>query len=237
LTVSLSPTSGYTGDTTAVSITLRNGIEDALNVERISVKFDWDPTTWSWGSMSLAAYGSDTNTRSQILASTPGDHLVRITVRGQAVGDLWAEDCTATRVMRITALPPPPSVLATANPTTGAAPLTVAFSATVSYGLEPFTYRWTFGDGSTASGPSVVHTYRSPGTYTIQLVVTDARDRSDSSTVTVTVTDAGAAGVLGFAASNPRGLLAIIIIVIAAAVGITIALTRHKRAPPPQPPG
>ena len=55
----------------------------------------------------------------------------------------------------------PPRPTPGANPTSGNAPLTVAFSSTGSVDLEgaPLTYLWTFGDGgnSTAANPS--HTY------------------------------------------------------------------------------
>ena len=34
-------------------------------------------------------------------------------------------------------------------------------------------YQWDFGDGSTATGPSVVHSYAKGGTYTVKLTVTD----------------------------------------------------------------
>ncbi len=33
------------------------------------------------------------------------------------------------------------------------------------------SYEWNFGDGSTAQGPRVSHTYAAPGTYTVQLIV------------------------------------------------------------------
>jgi hypothetical protein len=36
------------------------------------------------------------------------------------------------------------------------------------------TYSWTFGDGSTATGPASTHTYAEPGRYTCRLRVTDA---------------------------------------------------------------
>lgn len=41
-------------------------------------------------------------------------------------------------------------------------------------------FEWNLGDGSTASGPSVVHTYPRSGTYTIQLVVGDGCGKTDS---------------------------------------------------------
>ena len=49
------------------------------------------------------------------------------------------------------------------------------------------TYAWDFGDGSTASGPTVTHAYSSPLTYTVTLTLTDAFDRSTSATQSVTV--------------------------------------------------
>ncbi|MDQ3998440.1 MAG: PKD domain-containing protein [Gemmatimonadota bacterium] len=55
------------------------------------------------------------------------------------------------------------------------------------------TYEWDFGDGTTATGQSVMHAYgdnglTNPGTYTVRLIVTDARGgRSAPSTTTATV--------------------------------------------------
>ncbi len=85
------------------------------------------------------------------------------------------------------AIVPPPAVTATANPTVGTAPLTVSFTAATSGGLSPLTYAWTFGDGASASGASVSHTYSHSGPYIATIVVTDGRGRFDSASVTVTV--------------------------------------------------
>ena len=47
-------------------------------------------------------------------------------------------------------------------------------------------YQWSFGDGATASGISVTHTYKLPGTYTLTLAVTAPNGtRSISKTITV----------------------------------------------------
>jgi PKD repeat protein len=83
---------------------------------------------------------------------------------------------------------PPIAVSISAGPQTGSHPLDVAFSSSVTGGTQPYTYQWRFGDGTTASTPTVSHTYDLRGTYTVDLTVTDADSRSESATpVTITV--------------------------------------------------
>lgn len=41
-------------------------------------------------------------------------------------------------------------------------------------GIAPFTYDWDWGDGSTASGLGISHTYSAPGYYNICLTITDS---------------------------------------------------------------
>jgi PKD repeat protein len=43
-------------------------------------------------------------------------------------------------------------------------------------------YNWNFGDGSSDSGQSVSHAYRSAGTYTVELIVTTAEGLKDTAT-------------------------------------------------------
>jgi len=50
---------------------------------------------------------------------------------------------------------------------------------------------WTFGDGATASGATVQHTYSEAGTQTTTLTVTEAHGSTNSSEVTVSVAVAG----------------------------------------------
>lgn len=190
LGVGMSPLFGYAGDTVNVGVTITDNIADALNVLNIYVVFQWSPTTWDWGTMSIPGYGSATNTYSVQLPSAPADYTVSITVNGRAVGDFGSGTCgPRTGVFRVASVPPPPTVSASANPTTGTSPLTVAFAASVSNGLAPFGYAWSFGDGGTdSSGPTVGHSYASAGTYNAQVVVTDSRGRTASGGATVTVT-------------------------------------------------
>ncbi|KXK63623.1 PKD domain-containing protein [Micromonospora rosaria] len=83
----------------------------------------------------------------------------------------------------------PPTVTATATPTSGTAPLTVAFAGTATDPEDdtPFTYAWDFGDGGTADTLNAEHTYTAPGTFTATLTVTDKRGAKGYATVQVKV--------------------------------------------------
>jgi len=48
-------------------------------------------------------------------------------------------------------------------------------------------YQWDFGDGTKASGKSVIHTYNKPGEYSVQLVVTDDKGLKSRLTKTLKV--------------------------------------------------
>jgi len=55
-------------------------------------------------------------------------------------------------------------------------------------------YEWDFGDGSTASGESVTHSFGSAGDYTVTLTVTDDDGATDTNSTTVTVDSGGGGG-------------------------------------------
>ena len=82
----------------------------------------------------------------------------------------------------------PPAAVLEAVPDEGYAPLPVSFDASASYDPDggPITYEWDFGDGGTASGAEVVHTY-AQGAYTARLSVFDPDGLSDTATAVITV--------------------------------------------------
>jgi len=83
----------------------------------------------------------------------------------------------------------PPVANFTGNPTSGAAPLNVAFTDT-STG-SPTSWSWTFGDGGTSTAQNPSHQYAA-GTFTVSLTATNAYG-SDGETKTNYITATGAA--------------------------------------------
>ena len=86
----------------------------------------------------------------------------------------------------------PPEVTATATPTSGEAPLDVAFDSTATDAEgEALTYAWDFGvpgDGDTSTQADPTYTYTTPGNYTATVTVTDASGGKSSATAQVRVT-------------------------------------------------
>lgn len=63
----------------------------------------------------------------------------------------------------------------------------ITFSATVADRWSSSATTWSFGDGGTATGPSVDHTYTKPGTYQVTITAQDAVGNQSSANATVTV--------------------------------------------------
>jgi PKD repeat protein len=93
----------------------------------------------------------------------------------------------------------PPQASPAASPSSGEAPLTVAFDASGSSDPDgdELTYSWDFGDGSSGTGATVDHEYTQAGSYAARLTVSDGKGGSDEATVDVTVSPP-AGGVLSF---------------------------------------
>jgi PKD repeat protein len=84
----------------------------------------------------------------------------------------------------------PPVADFAANRTTGPSPLPVSFIDTSTN--APTIWLWDFGDGNSSDQQSPVHTYMSPGEYTVNLNVTNAAGSGfEAKEGYITVTDAG----------------------------------------------
>ncbi|MEU7696222.1 DUF1349 domain-containing protein [Microbispora sp. SCL1-1] len=83
-----------------------------------------------------------------------------------------------------------PTVTASANPTTGTAPLKVDFTATgTDPEGDPVTYKWDFGvDGAQqATTANASYTYTAPGNYTATVTVTDAKGAATTQQIAIKV--------------------------------------------------
>ncbi len=113
---------------------------------------------------------------------------------GALAHDIFA-NATTTYTATYQAAPNlPPTAAPAANPTTGTAPLAVAFTGSASTDPEglPLAYAWDFDgngtDDATTANPNF--TYTTAGTYVARLRVTDNVGQADSKTVTITVNPA-----------------------------------------------
>lgn len=98
---------------------------------------------------------------------------------------------TETTTAKISKPSPPPTPPPNKDPKADAGPnqkislgSSIHLSGAGSYDPDPdgkiVSYRWKFGDGTTATGPEVDHTYSEPGQYTVTLTVKDNEGAEDS---------------------------------------------------------
>jgi PKD repeat protein len=78
----------------------------------------------------------------------------------------------------------------------GEAPLRVALDAARTFDpdAQALTFAWKFGDGGTAAGARAEHVFAAPGTYEVELTVTDADGLTSTRVETVTVTAPASGG-------------------------------------------
>ena len=121
----------------------------------------------------------------------PGIYVVRLIVI-----DDRGEMSTERIMIEVTNPPPVASFsLSDDNPVTGA---TVTFDASGSYDPndEIKTYTWDFGDGTTATGREVTHSYDQAGDFAVSLTVTDRHGATSTDWRALSVQD-GRCGIGG----------------------------------------
>ncbi|MBN1599143.1 MAG: PKD domain-containing protein [Bacteroidales bacterium] len=82
-----------------------------------------------------------------------------------------------------------PFVSATALQYNGEAPFNVSFYSEISGGNAPISIMWKFGDGATSTMHDPHYTYTSPGTYIVEVTVTDVDGDTGICSLVITVND------------------------------------------------
>ena len=135
--------------------------------------------SWNFKDGSTASNANPTHT-----FSTAGTYAVELTVTDE-------HGLSDKETVTITVNEPSneaPVARASANPTSGTAPLEVSFngsSSTDDHGVT--SYSWNFKDGSSSNNTNPTHTFTDPGTYTVELTVSDENGLTNKDTVTITV--------------------------------------------------
>lgn len=127
------------------------------------------PTSWTWD------FGDGTSSTAQNPSKTyavPGTYTVTL-VASNAAGS------SSPFISTVTVAEAPDAFFSSTT-----ASLTASFTDTSV--KNPTSWSWDFGDGTTSSSQNPSHNYTSPGTYTVELTVSNAAG-SDTTTQNVTV--------------------------------------------------
>jgi PKD repeat protein len=113
---------------------------------------------------------------------------------GEYIAELTVTDnqgASTSNTLRVvaTAVNGSPVAVATANLSSGPAPLSVVYQAAGSYDPDDGIAQifWDFGDGGTYYGGTAYHTYSVPGNWLTTLTITDHSGASADDTLTITV--------------------------------------------------
>jgi M6 family metalloprotease-like protein len=150
------PTADFTGTPTSGYVPLDVQFTDTSS---------YSPTSWSW---TFGDGGTSTAQHPTHQYASVGTYDVSLTATNGGGSD------TETKPGYVTAapLPAPPVADFTGTPTSGPAPLTVAFTDQ-STGLVD-AWAWGFGDGAVADVQHPSHVYTAPGSYDVSLTTSNA---------------------------------------------------------------
>src|SRR5436309_2693887 len=122
--------------------------------------------SWSFGDGTTGTGSPVTHTY-----SSAGSYTAALTVK-----DSSSPQQTATSQMTVAVTSPPPPISAsfTLSPSSPSAGQPVSITASASGGTPPYSYTWSYGDGSTGTGLQSTHAYIRDGTYQVTLTVADS---------------------------------------------------------------
>jgi len=134
--------------------------------------------SWSFGDGSTGTGSPATHTY-----SSAGSYTVILTVKDSSSSPQTA----ASQITFAVTSPPPISASFTLSPSLPSAGQSVSFTAYASGGTSPYSYLWSYGDGSSGTGLQVTHTYNSDGTYQVTLTVADSQGNTSTGVKSVVV--------------------------------------------------
>ena len=191
-----------------------------------AVSLGLSPNRLSWIFGDGATSGSPNPTHAY---SSPGLYTAVATAT-----DFGGQVGAGSTAILVTALP---TAAITAVPSSPVAGSYAGLTAVVTGGTAPYSFAWTLGDGTTASGQTVSHVYSSAQTYVVHLTITDTFGNSATATLSLVVASAGnsSSGSSGLGLTSALGLALIGIIVILAVVAVVLGvlIARKPRNPPP----
>jgi PKD repeat protein len=112
----------------------------------------------------------------------PGRYRVQFTA-----SDEDGDEVSATLFVEVVPDRLPRVTITQVFPVIGCGTLNTSLRAQATGGDEPYTYAWSFGDGTTGTGDAVTHLYNAPGNYTVRVTATDADGDTSEAQTTVFV--------------------------------------------------
>ena len=142
---------------------------------------DGDTLSYEWDFGDGATATGANVTRAYPASTSLGAKTVTLTVTDSAGGTTSVNE-------QVTVQNAPPTASFSVSDTTPVRGQAVNFNATgTDFEDEALTYAWNFGDGTTATGQNVAHTYSALGARTVTLTVTDSANETTVVTDQVTV--------------------------------------------------
>ncbi|TMI47677.1 PKD domain-containing protein, partial [Candidatus Bathyarchaeota archaeon] len=186
---------------------------------------DTAPYTFSWsfgdGTANVAGGTTNPNTQSHTY-NAKGTFTVKVNVTS-------ANGKFATASSTITIAPLALTVSFTTAPTSGTVGTQVSFTAQASGGTAPYSFSWSFGDGTakvaggTTNPNTQSHTYATKGSFTVKVNATDTNAKIASASTSIAIT--GTALVVTFNTAPTSGSVGTAVSFTATASGDTAPYT------------